>query len=482
MAMNSVMLDKQMVNKFFKYVFANVFAMVALSAYVLADTFFVSNSLGVKGLSSLNFAVPAFQFMNAIGLMLGIGGGTKFMILKTQNDHEGANKVFSNTFYMGLIVGGILMTLGLAIPNQIAYVLGARGDIIPYTAEYLRVVLGLAPFFILNNIMTCFIRNDHAPTLSMASMVVGSLLNVLFDWVFVMVMKWGMWGAALATGFSPMISLIILSFHFICKKSTFKLVKTGFKKQYVGSIFSLGASSFFVEFAFGMSTIILNTAILRLAGNVGVAAYGIVLNVAFVTIALYNGIAQGIQPLISHYYAKTDKRNIFGVALLAILTALVISTLVYLIVYFAGYDISMLFNGDKNATLAGLATRGLKLYFIGFFISGINVVITQTFSSTERAVKSMITSLSRGFLAIVPFMYLMSAFIGLDGVWLSFLVSELFTTCLGVAMMFIKGKKEKAKSERAVGSSDNDKIENAGEIDVKTADEQEETVGETVND
>ena len=153
MAMNSVMLDKQMVNKFFKYVFANVFAMVALSAYVLADTFFVSNSLGVKGLSSLNFAVPAFQFMNAIGLMLGIGGGTKFMILKTQNDHEGANKVFSNTFYMGLIIGGVLMTLGLSIPNQIAYVLGARGDIIPYTAEYLRVVLGLAPFFILNNIM-----------------------------------------------------------------------------------------------------------------------------------------------------------------------------------------------------------------------------------------------------------------------------------------------------------------------------------------
>ena len=147
----------------------------------------------------------------------------------------------------------------------------------------------------------------------MTAMVVGSLFNVLFDWVFVIVCNMGMEGAALATVFSPVISLIILSLHFLTKRNTFRLKAVRFEARHITKTLSLGAPSFFVEFAFGLTTVIFNIVIMGLSGKVGVAAYGIVLNLAFVTISLYMGIAQGIQPQISEYYAVAKKKKALAV-------------------------------------------------------------------------------------------------------------------------------------------------------------------------
>ena len=195
-------MDKTLVKNFFKYVTANVAGMVALSCYILADTFFVSQALGVNGLSSLNFAIPAFNLINATGLMFGIGGGTRFAVLKARGLNDEADRLYSNTFFTGAIVGGVLMILGVSIPEQIASLLGASGELVPLTGGYLRLLVGFSPVFILNQIVLCFVRNDHNPQLAMTAMVVGSLFNVLFDWVFVIVCNMGMEGTCCSIGYS----------------------------------------------------------------------------------------------------------------------------------------------------------------------------------------------------------------------------------------------------------------------------------------
>ena len=447
-------MDKTLVKNFFKYVTANVAGMVALSCYILADTFFVSQALGVNGLSSLNFAIPAFNLINATGLMFGIGGGTRFAVLKARGLHDEADRLYSNTFFTGAIVGGVLMILGVSIPEQIASLLGASGELVPLTGGYLRLLVGFSPVFILNQTVLCFVRNDHNPQLAMTAMVVGSLFNVLFDWVLVIVCNMGMEGAALATVFSPVISLIILSLHFLTKRNTFRLKAVRFEARHITKTLSLGAPSFFVEFAFGLTTVIFNIVIMGLSGKVGVAAYGIVLNLAFVTISLYMGIAQGIQPQISEYYAVAKKKKALAVVFLAISLSLLISAVLYSVVAFKADSLALIFNSENDMTLNAMAANGLKIYFIGFFISGINVVLSQYLNACEKALRAMIISLSRGFVSIVSFLFILSSVYGMDGAWYSFTASELLTLAIALCLTLFSTAGRKNRRQKYISFLD----------------------------
>lgn len=203
---------------FFKYVSLNVMGMIGLSCYILADTFFVSNALGSNGLAALNFSIPIYCIINGAGLMIGIGGATRYSILKSQNEDEKANSIFSNTVIIGMVVGIIMLIVGLFLSTPIAKLLGADGTTLTLASTYLTTILSFSPFFILNNIMIAFIRNDGNPRLSMAGMLTGSFSNIVLDYIFIYPLSMGMFGAAFATGLAPIISLCILSSHFIKQK------------------------------------------------------------------------------------------------------------------------------------------------------------------------------------------------------------------------------------------------------------------------
>ena len=422
---------------FFQYTTFNVLGMIGLSCYILADTFFIAKGLGANGLAALNLAIPVYSFIHGCGLMIGMGGATRFSILKGQKKMDHTNSYFTCTVYLALMLSAVYMLLGCFFSKQITSLLGADATVFQMTNTYLKVDLFFAPAHLLNDVMLCFVRNDGRPKLSMQAMLMGSISNIILDYIFIFPLQMGIFGAVLATGLAPVISLLTLSSHWFQKKNTFHLKKTKPAFSMVRSILSLGFPSLVAEVSSGIVMIVFNTIILHLEGNVGVAAYGVIANISLVVIAVYTGIAQGIQPLISSAYGQFNQTAMKQILRYALSTMAVVSSLLYLLLFFFAGPITAAFNSEKNIRLQQIAEAGLKLYFLAALFVGFNIVISMFFTASDHALPAHMISLLRGLILIIPMAFLLSYFGGLTGIWLSFPVTEGLTAIFGM-MMYLR--------------------------------------------
>ena len=432
---------------FVKYASLNVMGMIGLSCYILADTFFVSKGLGTNGLTALNLAIPIYSFIHGSGLMIGMGGGTKYSIQKSQQDHRAANRIFTNAVYLAAIFAAFFVLAGVFFSDTIISLFGVDDAVFDMSKTYLQVLLLFAPAFLLNNVLLCFVRNDGAPQLSMAAMIGGSLSNVVLDWVFIFPCQMGIFGAVFATGLAPIISIVILSPHFIRKKNQFHFIKCKAEHKLFGRILSSGIPSLVTEVSSGVVMIVFNAIILNLEGNVGVAAYGVIANLSLVIIAIYTGIAQGIQPIVSRNYGLNKFGDINATLRYALTTMLALSAVIYTVVFFGASQITSIFNSEQNAILQTIATEGLRLYFIACPFAGFNVIISIYFTSTEKPQPAHIISILRGFLVIIPMAFLLSWFGKIHGVWCAFPATELLVAIIGL-LFFISTRKKQNKITR----------------------------------
>jgi len=414
--------------------------MIGLSCYILADTFFISKGLGANGLTALNLAIPIYSFIHGTGLMIGIGGGTKYSILKSQNDREAANRTFTNAFLLALGFAALFFVTGILFSGKIVALFGADEVVFKMSKTYLQVILLFAPMFIMNNILLCFVRNDGAPQLSMAAMLGGSLSNIILDYIFIFPFHMGIFGAVLATGLAPVISMLILSPFFFKKKNCFRLTKCKLSGTLTATIFSSGLPSLITEVSSGIVIIVFNMIILRLQGNTGVAAYGVIANLSLVVIAIYTGVAQGIQPIISSNYGARNPANVQAILRYALTAMVVISIIVYSCVFFGASQIAAIFNSEQNALLQSIAVTGLKYYFTACLFAGFNIIMSVYFTSTEYALPAHVISILRGFVIILPMAFLLSSIGGMTGVWFVFPVTELFVGIIGITLYLLHKK------------------------------------------
>lgn len=432
---------------FVKYSSLNVLGMIGLSCYILADTFFVSKGLGTNGLTALNLAIPIYSFIHGSGLMIGMGGGTKYSIQKSQGKDKVANSIFSHVVAIAAIFAAVFVLIGLFFSGNIVTLLGADETVYQMTKTYLQVILLFAPAFLMNNVLLCFVRNDGAPQLSMTAMITGSLSNIILDYVFIFPCQMGIFGAVFATGLAPIISMLILSSHFIKKKNQFHWIKCRLERRMAASICSSGIPSLITELSSGIVIIVFNSIILGLEGNVGVAAYGVIANLSLVIIAIYTGIAQGIQPIMSRNYGVGNHRNIQLILRYALITMLILSVLVYMGVFLGAEQIAAIFNSERNELLQTIAVEGLKLYFIACPFAGFNIIISIYFTSTEYPIPANIISILRGFFVIIPMAFLLSSIAQITGVWCAFPATELLVTIVGV-IFFVMSKKARKRRVR----------------------------------
>lgn len=427
---------------FLFYTALNVPGMMGLSCYILADTFFISKGLGANGLAALNLAIPIYSFIHGSGLMLGIGGATKYSIFKGQRAHKNADQVFSNTLYAGGILILIFLSAGLFLSGKITVLLGADEEIYAMTKTYLQVILLFSPAFMMNDILICFVRNDGSPSLSMTAMLVGSFANIILDYIFIFPMGLGIFGAVLATGFAPVISMMILSIHWLKKRSHFRFKWIKPQPKMMGSMLALGVPSLISEVASGIVIIVFNMIILKLLGNVGVAAYGVVANLSLVVVSVYTGIAQGMQPLVSKSYGYGDAKGIQKTLGYALITMGAVSAVIYAGILLFADPIAGIFNSEQNLKLQKIAVDGLKLYFLAVPFVGFNIVISMFFTSTEKAVPAQMVSLLRGMILIIPMAFLFSSLWGITGVWITFPVTEGIVALLGFVLYSLNSKQK----------------------------------------
>ncbi len=433
---------KTLLKEFFQYVALSICGMIGLSCYILADTFFISKGLGADGLTALNLAIPIYSFVHGSGLMFGMGGATKYSIYRGQEKYKNADKSFSNTIYIMFALAVVFMLTGIFFSGKLTKVLGADKNVYHMTKTYLQIILLFAPAFMTNDTLICFVRNDGKPKLTMIGMLAGSFSNIILDYIFIFPLNMGILGAVLATGLASVISLIVLSKHWLTKQNQFHLLRIKPSFRLTGNIVSLGVPSFITEMASGIVMIVFNTIIMHLQGNVGVAAYGVVANLSLVVISIYTGIAQGTQPILSRAYGYGDYESQKQILKYSLKTMLVISFGIYLVFLLTANPIISVFNSEQNIQLQEIAATGLKIYFAAIPFVGFNIIISAYFTSTEKARPAQIISLSRGFIMIIPMAFFLSFILKMTGVWLSFPVTECFVTLAGIAL-YIKSERGK---------------------------------------
>lgn len=409
---------------FFKYVSLNMLGMLGISFYILADTLFIAQALGSTGIAALNLSIPAFGIIHGFGLMLGLGGATRYKILLSQDKVKESRRVYSQTFLFAVTMGIIFMLIGIFGASPMARALGADAETFEMTSVYLRTILTFAPFFVVNNMLLSFVRNDGDPSLAMYGMVIGSVLNVVLDYIFIFPMGLGMFGASLATSVSPIISLAILSIHFFKPTNQLKLTFQKIEGWIIRDITHLGASAFINELSASIVMFSFNTIIFNLEGNDGLAAYGIITNIAFVVMSLFAGVAQGAQPLLSESFGLKNLKQMKQVLLLSLITTLLVSLAVYGGTAIFTDQIISAFNSDQDTHIASMATYGLLIYFAGFIFAGMNTILTSYFGATDQPNRALFFSLLRGGLIIIPLALVLSHYYGMIGVWSSYVITE----------------------------------------------------------
>lgn len=418
--------------EFTKYTAMSVLGMVAISCYILADTFFVSRSLGTNGLAALNLAIPIYNFIHGTGLMLGMGGATRFTICKSCGDQKDADVMFSNTVWLGIGFSALFAAVGIFGSEAITSLLGADSAVFEMSNTYLKVMLLFSPAFVFNDILLCFVRNDGNPQLSMVATAGGSLSNIVLDYVFMFPLKMGIFGAVFATGLAPVIGILIMAPHWLKKEKGFHLIRTPLKAGPVKTNLSLGFPSLLAQLSSGIVMIVFNGIILGISGNTGVAAYGVIANISLVVVSVHTGIAQGIQPLVSREYGKTDWEQARRFFCYAMFSMLIVSAAIYLAIFLFADPIVAIFNSEGNSGLQQIAVTGMKLYFISVPAVGYNLILSTYFTSVERAFPAHIISLLRGLLLIVPLAFLLSWAWGMTGVWLAFPATEFLAAAVGM--------------------------------------------------
>lgn len=414
-----------MLKQFFKYISQSIAGMIGISVYILADTFFISVHSGADGLAVLNLILPVYGLVYAIGAMIGIGSATRYTINKARQ--ENTDFYFTQSVFWCLICSIPFILTGVFAPEKFLEILGGDRQLISLGRGYLRIMLITTPLFMSNYTFTAFARNDHATSRAMAGAIAGSMFNIVFDYIFMFPMGLGLSGAALATAFSPAITMLICTTHYLGNKN-----HVGFKwrrpsLKHLISCCQLGISAFVGELSSAIITIIFNMLLLGIAGNIGVAAYGVIANLSLVAMSIFNGLAQGAQPLISKNYGKGNLKNVKNLLKWSLISCLILEIIIVFISWGFTDNLIGIFNSENNLELLKYAHTGLRIYFLGFLFAGINIMLVAYFSATDNALPAITGSLMRGIFAIVFCAVILSKILGINGVWGSFLGAEVLT-------------------------------------------------------
>lgn len=445
--MQEMSVDKNLFKKFGKYASLNMLGMLGVSCYILADTFFIANGVGAEGIAALNLVIPVIQIMNGLGLMIGMGAATRFSLTKATEREEVVNARATVALGLSVLLSLFFVATGLFFARPLSGFLGAEGDILDLAESYMRIITLFAPFFMLNFFIQCFVRNDRDPGLAMRGMVIGSLSNIVLDYIFIYPFGWGMEGAAIATVISPIVSLAVMSLHFTSGKNQFAFVNwtqlrrklsSSCIREEMGTVMTLGLPTFFSELSLGIIVLVFNYLLLSVSGTVAVSAYAIIANLSIVVTALFNGLAQGAQPLISFAYGEGgleesgEPRDVRRLFRYGIVSSLVMAVVMYTGIVVFREPIAALFNNENNAELTRIAVQGLVLYFAAYPFIGLNIFISNSLSAINKPVQAFIITLLRGILLVIPVTLVLSYFFDMTGIWLSAPVFEALTAVVAV--------------------------------------------------
>lgn len=404
---------------FLSYTLPALVSMLVLSTYVVVDGIFVGQGIGELGLAAIGLSVPIFTFFTGVELLFGIGGAALASIALGAGKPLKARIIFNTTIYITLIFGAILGAVLYIFRENLATILGANAILHPYLLEYLTVIVLGSAIIMAQSVLCTFARNDKAPTLTMISFIVGSLCNIILNYICIFILKWGMFGSALSTILGHFVGLVIILKHFICKdgKLYFMLVFSisAFKKSLLS-----GISPSMSEFAFGAIILFMNLLLSSLDSTQGIAILSIMLYVSSVCFGCILALSHGLQPIVSYNFgAKLSHRATFCFKI-AVISALVLGIAIYAIMFFFTPQIAQIFLNQSDIALLPELVGAAKIYFLGYLFLGFNIISAAFLQAIGRVRGSIIISLCHNLVFMALLLPIMAKIFGVSGIWASY--------------------------------------------------------------
>ena len=440
---------------FRKMLYPTLLGMLFSAVFIITDGIFVGHGLGSDALAAINIVAPLFLFSTGIGLMFGMGAS----IVASIHLSTGKNKAARINMTQALSVSSIFLLLCtivvLFFPDEVLYLFGCSERLLAPGKDYLY---GFVPFLTTNALICSagfFVRLSGAPRYAMTCSVVAALINILFDYLFIFVFKWGMFGAAFATGIGTLVGVVMMII-FLSKRSNvlhfirIKMSKKSMQLTWRNTVYvcNLGFSSFLCELAIASMMLCGNYVFMREMGEDGVAAFSIACYFFPIIFMLYNSIAQSAQPIISYNYGANLKGRVKETLRVALKTALICgSTLIIITIGFDSYIVSMFIS--SSAPAHAIATHGFPLFALGFLPFAVNIVSIGYFQSIEKIRNATIITVLRGFVFMITCFVILPHLWGKNGVWLAVPTSELLTFFCVMGLYWYGKRKSKVKAVSA---------------------------------
>lgn len=423
--MNIQLSDHFTYRRLIRFVIPSVAMMILTSIYGVVDGLFVSNFVGKTAFAAVNLVIPFTMILGAFGFMLGTGGTA--LVAKTLGEgrQEEANRIFSMLIYFALGLGVLLTIFGIAVLKRIVIKMGADDAMLRHCMIYGRIVLLGIPFYMLQNMFQNFLIAAEKPQLGLIVTIAAGVTNMVLDALFIAVLGWGVAGAAAATALGQCVGGLIPFVYFARKNSSrLALVKTKLLGGALLRTCTNGSSELVSNISMSSVGMLYNAQLMKVAGENGVAAYGVILYVNFIFIAIYLGYAYGSAPIVAFNYGagkKAELQNVLKKSLKLLLGTGIV--LLSIGVLFAGV-LSGLFVG-YDAQLYAMTVRGLRFYAVSFLLSGFNIYGSSFFTALNNGVVSAAISFLRTVVFEVAAVLILPLFFGLDGVWCAITVAEL---------------------------------------------------------
>ncbi len=427
--------------KLFRFCLPPIIMMIFTSIYGVVDGLFVSNFVGKVPFAAINLIYPFVMILGGVGFMIGTGGSAWVAKTLGEGDAENACRYFTMMIKLTTILGIVLSVIGIALLRPISCLLGATKAMVDDCVMYGRIVLGFNTAFMLQNVFQTFLTTAEKPKLGLAATVAAGITNMTLDALFIAVFKWGVAGAALATGISQCVGGILPLIYFLRPNgSLLRLVKTKMEGSVLVKACVNGSSELMSNIAASLVSVLYNLQLLRLEDENGVAAYGTLMYIQFIFIAIFIGYTIGTAPVISYHYGAQNHDELKSLLRKSLILMGAAGVIMMILANVLAGPLASIFVG-YDAKLFEMTKHAFRLFSFSFLLAGINIFASAFFTALNNGGISAAISFLRTLVFQVLSVLILPIFFQLDGIWWAITVAELLASFITLTFLIAKRKK-----------------------------------------
>ena len=427
--------------KFWRYTIPTVAAMLVNGLYQVVDGIFIGRYVGADGLAGINVAWPVIGSILGIGMLVGVGTGALVSIRQGEKDTKGAKQILATGLTLLLAITPIVSGLLFLFADNFLLWQGAEGRVYELGLQYLHILIGASVFTLGSIAMPFLLRNDDSPNLATILMIVGAVINIVLDYLFIAQLGWELKGAALATAIAQFVVTGLGLAYFFSRRANLRLRWNELRLKFsvIPEIFAIGTSSFFM-YAYGSMMVALHNALFSQYGDqLMIGAYAILGYIVTVYYLTAEGIANGMQPLVSYNHGARNQANIRKLLKIAMVSSVLIGVAFVLLLNAFPREFVSVFSSDEPQ-LVEYTVLGIRLHMFALALDGFLVVAGAYYQAVNKGSKAMFVTIGN-MLIQLPFLYIMPKLYGVPGIWIAYPLSNIALSVVVMIMLYKDVKK-----------------------------------------